>query len=193
MKYKNMPEDERRWIIEMRAGDHRAFSKLYERYQVLLSGFLFRMRIDEDMIKEVVQTTFHKLWESRENLLDDRPLQAYLFQIAKHSIYNEVRKNALRETYVASLSPSNFETEHDRHHELREVLASIVEGLSPKRKEVFKLSRFEGYSNQEIAAQMGLSKSTVENHINAALKEIRVHLEKNGFLCITISLLNFFN
>ena len=35
------------------------------------------------------------------------------------------------------------------------------------------MSRIEGKSNEEIAAEMGITKKTVENHLNAALKELR--------------------
>jgi RNA polymerase sigma-70 factor (ECF subfamily) len=39
-------------------------------------------------------------------------------------------------------------------------------------------SRFEGLSNKEIADELGLTKKTVENHLNLALKEIRSKMEK---------------
>ena len=35
------------------------------------------------------------------------------------------------------------------------------------------MSRVEGRSNAEIAEALGITKKTVENHINAALKELR--------------------
>lgn len=184
MNYKKYPEGERDLIIGLRNGDHRAFSLLYAKYRPLLASFLRQMRIDSDTTEEITQAAFEKLWESRSRLMTDRPLQAYLFQIAKHRIYNEVRKNALKEKYIAHFASEIHATSPEGDHDLQELLHETMNRLSPRRQQVFRMSRIEGYSNQEIAEEMGLSKSTIENHINAALKEIRHQLEQNGYLSV---------
>jgi len=184
MKSSKVSVDERELIIGVQNGDHEAFSRLYKIYQPLLAGFLRQMQIDSESAKELIQASFEKLWEARHNLVADRPIQAYLFQIAKHRVYNEVRKNALRERHIASLSARPLNVMQDEHRELQELLRQVVEKLSPKRRQAFQMSRFEGYSNQEIADRMGLSKSTVENHLNAALREIRLKLEQYGYLSV---------
>ena len=48
-----------------------------------------------------------------------------------------------------------------------------VENMPPQRQAVYKLSRVEGLSNDQIAEKLGLQKKTVENHLNLALGEIR--------------------
>ena len=48
-----------------------------------------------------------------------------------------------------------------------------VAQMPQKRQQVFRMSREEGKTNEEIARELGLSKKTVENHINAALRELR--------------------
>ena len=45
--------------------------------------------------------------------------------------------------------------------------------MPPQRKKIFELSRYKGVSNDEIATSLNISKKTVENHLNAALKEIK--------------------
>ena len=55
-----------------------------------------------------------------------------------------------------------------------ELLEKLTVGRMPKkRKAIYEMSRREGLSNDEIAIRMGISKKTVENHLNLALKEIR--------------------
>src|SRR5690554_1973057 len=124
-------DDEYDLIIGLRNGDHEAYSTLYKKYRPLLSGFLRKMQIDDGTIQEIFQASFQKLWESRHNLSTDRSIQAYLFQIAKHMIYNEVRKNALREKYIASLSAGHLKVIPDQQGELQELINDIVEKLSP--------------------------------------------------------------
>ena len=49
----------------------------------------------------------------------------------------------------------------------------VVENMPPQRKLIYQLSREAGLSNAEIAEKLELSKKTVENHLNLALKELR--------------------
>lgn len=58
-----------------------------------------------------------------------------------------------------------------REMELLEQLT--VSRMPPKRKAIYEMSRKDGLTNDEIATRMGISKKTVENHLNLALKEIR--------------------
>jgi RNA polymerase sigma-70 factor (ECF subfamily) len=51
-----------------------------------------------------------------------------------------------------------------------------VNQLSEQKQLIFKLSRTEGYSIDEIAKQLGISKSTVKNHIVEILKHIKSYL-----------------
>ena len=48
-----------------------------------------------------------------------------------------------------------------------------INELSPKCKEVFIMSRFDEFSNHEIAQKRNLSIYTVEKHISNALKNLR--------------------
>ena len=44
--------------------------------------------------------------------------------------------------------------------------------MPSQRQQIFRLSRVEGLSNEEIAIKLGIKKKTVENHLNLALKEL---------------------
>ena len=57
--------------------------------------------------------------------------------------------------------------------DLRLLVDMIVETMPPQRKMIYRMSRDEGLSNTEIAENLQLSKKTVENHLNLALKELR--------------------
>ena len=60
--------------------------------------------------------------------------------------------------------------------ELKKAIQGKVDKMPEKRKKVFVMSRFEGRSNLEIANQLNISLSTVENHLNSALKALKQHL-----------------
>ena len=57
--------------------------------------------------------------------------------------------------------------------DLQLLIDMVVETMPPQRKLIYQLSREVGLSNPEIAEKLQLSKKTVENHLNLALKELR--------------------
>ena len=74
--------------------------------------------------------------------------------------------------------------------QIADELDAVVETLSPKCREVFRMSHFEGLSNREISERLNISVSTVENHINNALRQLRGKLgHLKMFLLLTIYIL----
>jgi RNA polymerase sigma-70 factor (ECF subfamily) len=51
-------------------------------------------------------------------------------------------------------------------------LATLVDQMPPQRRRVFVLHKLEGRSYAEVAASLGVSRSAVEKHMIAALKQI---------------------
>ena len=54
-----------------------------------------------------------------------------------------------------------------------DIVSREIENLPEKCQEVFKLSREYYMSNKEIAQKLNISESTVEKHINKAIKHLR--------------------
>jgi RNA polymerase sigma-70 factor (ECF subfamily) len=64
--------------------------------------------------------------------------------------------------------------ESDYQTKEKELLIRLtVEHMPPQRQRIFKMSREQGLSNDDIAIKLGVTKKTVENNITMALKELR--------------------
>jgi len=59
------------------------------------------------------------------------------------------------------------------------MLTNAIDSLSPKRKEILLLNKFEDKSYKEIADLLGISVSTVSNQLVSALKDIKEYIQKN--------------
>ena len=57
--------------------------------------------------------------------------------------------------------------------DIRSILDNAISKLPPRCREVFLLSYVENLSDKEISVRLGLSVSTVENHIHSALVRLR--------------------
>jgi len=61
----------------------------------------------------------------------------------------------------------------------QQMLTNAIDSLSPKRKKILLLNKFEDKSYKEIADLLGISVSTVSNQLVSALKDIKEYIQKN--------------
>ena len=59
---------------------------------------------------------------------------------------------------------------------MKPVLNSVLAKMPKKRAEVFRMSKLNGLSDDEIAARMGISVRTVQKHLEIAKKEFSIYL-----------------
>ncbi|NGM90421.1 sigma-70 family RNA polymerase sigma factor, partial [Parapusillimonas sp. SGNA-6] len=66
--------------------------------------------------------------------------------------------------------------------EIWDVLQMSIDELPERQKQVYTMNKLEDKSYQEIADDLGLSRSTVKNQIITATKIIRLKLSKYHLL-----------
>jgi RNA polymerase sigma-70 factor (ECF subfamily) len=72
----------------------------------------------------------------------------------------------------------DFADSTDSGFAIDEIL-KLSETLSPRTKEIFHLSRIEGLSQEEIAAELGISVRAVQKHLKTSVDEYRKHLNSS--------------
>ena len=162
--------DEKSILEQFAAGNHTAFRELFMRYHL---GLVKSENDAEDLTQEI----FLKLWTHRSRFTEVRTFGSYLYVLAKHTAFNYIESR--RVNLVSLESASEEDEERSTPYEdlvakdLRLLVDMIVETMPPQRRMIYRMSRNEGLSNTEIAENLQLSKKTVENHLNLALKELR--------------------
>lgn len=169
-------------IENLRKGDQQTFEQVYNHYSSQVYRLAFRFLKDKAQSEEIVQETFIKLWLNRHKLDVSGNLWLYLYVIAKRLSLNELRKISQSEELSAQLL-LNITEAHNRTEE--EVLAadmekfteSVLNKLPNQQQTIFRLSRVEGLTHQQIAEKLGISQNTVKNHMVEALKNIKNQLK----------------
>lgn len=182
-KYDSVTDSD--WILALKEGDVQAFSELFDRYGKRLYHFSMGYLKSVEDAEEIVQDVFLKIWNSREELLVDKSFESYLFTIAKNAILNTIRKSKSEQVYLnyVKLHPGKDVLLDDElnFNELEKAYNEAIDRLSPRKKEVFLLSKEQSLSNADIAQKMNISVKTVENQMTSALSEIRKNLRSLGF------------
>ena len=137
------------------------------------------------------------LWANREKMLEVDNYKSYIFTASNNKTYTYLKKRARELKMWAAVSVDLTDIHHNLEEEInfRESAASVEEAvklLPPQKKIIYRLSRLEGLSHEQIAEKLHLSKHTVKNHLVEALRFIRNHIN-NGSGSLTSLMLILFN
>ena len=174
--------NEKELIQSLRQGNSDAFRVLYERYAPRLKAFSVRFKFSLEESEDIVQETFIKIWENRISINPDSSFNTFLITIAKHLIYNQLRHTGYQTKYQKDTGfKTQFNVQSPIDRDLQILVDKTIMELPDKCRHVYQKSRMEGYSNDEIAREMNISKSTVENQLNKALKKLKTKLQSFGY------------
>ena len=171
---------EKGYIEAVSRGDEQAFESLFLHYFPRIKGFISGILQNEEEAEDISQDIFVSMWQNRERLTNIENLNAYLFRIAKNTVFRHIERSLLFKDYqqqteqAAFVSGENDSIEEELYAKELEFLFSVsVEKMPPQRKQIYRMSRVDGLSNDEIATRLSISKRTVENHLTLALADIR--------------------
>lgn len=169
-------------LLRLKGGDETALKELFFLYYDALVYFASPMLRDEDRARDVVQDVFMRIWSKREELQLTSSLKAYLYMAVRNHALNIIkRENKIElnddEAEMESKSGTQDGTyDRLREKDLQKRLAFCLDQLPPKCRQVFEMSRFEHFSNKEIAETLEISVKTVENQMTKALQLMRTNL-----------------
>lgn len=165
----------------LNAGDGAALELLFHRYYNDLCRYLIIFLKDENIAKNIVQDLFLYLWEKHENIDFKKSLESYLYQACRFNalIYlrNENRHVVCHEKIRDTSSDESLDVSSEMEiKELNRIINEAIELLPDRCRQIFNLSRSRGLSYHEIATQLGISVSAVDNQVNIAIKKIKRHI-----------------
>jgi len=170
------------------------FEEIYDLFWHKLYGLAYNYFRDKTTAQELVQDVFVNFWMKRENMGHVEDLGAYLFRSMKNRIYDHFDKIASQEKLVRQAKQTFSEEvrnteETVAYDETLELLNHEIDKLPDTTKTIFRLSRFDRYTNDEIASRLHVSGKAVEYHISQALKKLRLRLDHLIFFIIAMVLL----
>lgn len=164
--------------LQAAKGDDLAFNRLMHRHGAAIYRFLFRMLRDAGDAEDAAQETFVAAHRNLSRYDPDRPLLAWLFQIARNKARDQIRRRVVRRWLTAEslddrhaaadATPERIVQDRDDLAALESAIARLPEGL----RTPLLLSAVEGMAHSEIAEVMGLSVKGVEMRIYRARKKV---------------------
>lgn len=189
-------------IVALVGGDVRAFSRLYQRYHKLVHANILKLVKSSEASIEILQDVFFSLWQNRDRINKSNSLGGWLFVVSYNMSLNFIRKEVKEslvfvDEYPLDLSSADVENPEEETFELQmQLLDEAVSELPKRKREVFRMCRYEGKSKKEVADMLGLSLRTVDNYLKDANRMIKEyvwekHPEQVGKICVGILVLYF--
>jgi len=156
--------------------------KLYKTIAPRLTNWLVSSGSPYHEACDIVQSTFLKIWNMRDDLRDDESAVSGLaFTIARNLRKSLFRDNArltfvdeIREEDAGSVDPAELPSEVEaRNAELRRRLSKAFAKLPPILREAYTLFQIGELSIREIANRTGVSENLVKVRIFRAKEKLR--------------------
>lgn len=166
-------------IASIKADDYSSYNQLFVRYYSRLCAFVFQIVKNETAAEDVVQEFFIRLWTNRRKLEITGSIPAYLYRSSKNSALNYLRAETARKKSIQNIPFQEWQSDETQMEQI-EFSAALYEciGQLPERsRAVFKMSRFDGMKQQEIADLLGTSVKTIKNQIWKSLQYLKACLE----------------
>jgi len=171
-------EQDKQVVEQLREGSREAFRLLFDEVGPKIYAFAFSYLKNESDAEELLQEVFLKLWEVRSNLDTSKNIKSFLFKICVNLIYDFIRRKNIEQVYLVYSgrnSPSSGDnTWHEIiYNDMLNNLQQLIATMPEQRQRIFRLSKEEGLSNEEIADQLNLSRRTVENQLYRAVSFLK--------------------
>jgi RNA polymerase sigma factor (sigma-70 family) len=171
-------------------GDQRAFETLVQRYSTPVFNFIYRFLGDYDQACDIMQQVFLQLYISLASLHTDKPLKAWLFQVARNRCLDELRrKHAIHFSELEAgtdddeLSPldampdtSPLPEEMAERSDLQMTLQKAIQKLPLKFRAVVLLRYSSQLSFSEIGHTLNMPEATAKTYFQRAKPLLRATL-----------------
>ncbi len=164
------------WIDRAKAGDIKAFERLYRQHVGRVNGLCLRMTRDQDVADDCVQETFIKAWRALAGFESRASLATWLHRIAVNVVLERRRRPERREESIEEMTDVDEQWNLDTPVETAELEAAI-ESLPSGAKDVLVLSGIYGYDHAETAKMLGIAVGTCKAQLHRARALMRERIE----------------
>ena len=148
----------------------REFEAYFWKLYLPLGMYALRIVDDADISEDMVQQAFLNTWERLEGGLEISNFKAFMYRSVRNECLSYL--SSLKEEVGEEFIPEAGEEEIDTSFRDARIWKAIDE-LPEKCREIFLMSKRDGYSNEEIADELGISIKTVKNQMTKAFSRLR--------------------
>jgi RNA polymerase sigma-70 factor (ECF subfamily) len=163
-------------MLQVRDGDVAKLGILFERHHAKLYNFLVRVTNRRDSSEDLVQDVFFRILKYGHSFRGEAPFTVWMYQLARNAATDHFRKwknemplEGAEDTPDQDPAPDDSLVRDEKSELLKKALAL----LSPEKREVLVLSRYQELKYEEIGAILNCPVGTVKARVHRALKDLK--------------------
>jgi RNA polymerase sigma factor (sigma-70 family) len=169
-------------LVQIAEGNEEALAGLIRLYWKNVYAHALSWIKSAEEAEELTQDIFLKVWIARGQISQVDNFENWLFIITRNALASAVRKKINRPTFLQEQEREENSLRPDHLLESRQHYLVLLTGISllpERRQQVFRMSRLEGRTHEEIAQQLGMQKDTVAQYIVKAVAFLKSYLHEH--------------
>lgn len=155
--------------------DTDTFKKVFLPYHQKLYRIAYRIVQDVANAEDIVQDTFIKLWNKRNDMDDVENTEAFAITILRNTCLDHLRKT--KNDYLTNYDTEIPETiSLSKQLEVRDEanhVKRLINMLPDPQRQIMVMKHWDGYSDEEIEQVTGLTSGNIRVILSRARKTIR--------------------
>ncbi|MBM3855714.1 MAG: RNA polymerase sigma factor SigZ [Verrucomicrobia bacterium] len=148
---------------------------IWNEFAAKLGRFIATRVADPATAEDILQDVFLKIQTRLDQLQDPTKLQGWLYLMARNAIIDHYR--AVKETTPVPESLPADPPERDAEiEELKAAFRGMIHSLPEPYREALLLTEFEGMTQKEMAARLGLSLSGAKSRVQRGREQLKAML-----------------
>ena len=135
---------------------------------------------NDALAKDLVQETFLRAWRAIGSLQDDHAAKSWLITILRREYARTFERKVPPMTDLESVTVADTDELSPDERAERALLREGILALTPKYREPLLLQVVMGFSCQEIAGQLGISRSAVMTQLFRAREQLKATVQDDG-------------
>ncbi len=182
-------------ILFSKEGNEAAFDRLFNQFYAPLCYFASNIVKDSYTSEDIVQDILLKSWQQHAKFDKFTTLRAFLYTSVRNACFDYLDHQKVKNRHEGHIAASLENRERDALYllmqtELTRQLFAVVDTLPEQCRKVIRLTFEQGLKPVEIAEQLGIAVSTVNNQKMRGLKLLKDRLSDED-LGIALSLFVF--
>ena len=169
-------------VLLLQRQDQQAFSYLYDNYAPALNGVIFRMVEDKILSEDILQEAFVKIWNNFSSYDKTKGrLFTWMMNLTRNLAIDTLRSKGYKKQSKISGDENSVNNLHDGNSGIARFdamgIRKQLDNLKPDQRVIIDLAYFNGFTQDEIAKEIGIPLGTVKTRMRTAILELRKMLQ----------------
>jgi len=164
-------------VALLQSQDKQAFSYLYDNYAPALNNIIFRMVDDVALTEDILQEAFVKIWHNFTSYDKSKGrLFTWMLNLTRNLTIDMLRSKGYKKQSKISGDENSVNNLQDNSVNINKFdslgIRKQLTKLKPDQRIIIDMAYFNGYTQEEIAKDLGIPLGTVKTRMRTAILEL---------------------